>query len=319
MKNKHQKNKDNKIKKRNVKTTINKRIVIIPIIILSILLIIKIFDNTKLTKNEYTNIVINNNNETSKLNDKIIKKDNIIYMSIEDIKELIDNTIFLEKESDLIVMTSDKKLASIKCGENVLKINGSSQKLYCTTIEENDKIYIPISELQYVYDMQLEYKENTNIVIIDFLNNKLEKAYLKKNKCIKSDHKVLSKDVEKIKKGNWIIYDSEENGWAKVRSQNGNIGYIKKKNLDNFVIEREKMNPMQNEETDKYIEVDISKEDISDFSKREKLINKVWLDAVKNSYVTVKIICNKENIDVERLKIEIVPFLKESGIYTIAN
>ena len=319
MKNKHQKNKDNKIKKKKVKITINRWIIIITLIILFVLLKILIFDNIKLTKNEHTNIVINNNNETSKLNNKIIKKDNIIYMSIEDIKNLIDNTIFLEEESNLIVMTSDKKLASIKCGEDVLKINGATQKLYCTTIKENDTIYIPISELQYVYDMDLEYKENTNIITIDFLNNKLEKAYLKKTKCIKSDHKSLSKNVEKIKKGNWIIYDSEENDWAKVRSQNGNVGYIKIKNLDNFVIEREKMNSMQNEDTNKYLEVDISKENISDFTKREKLINKVWLDAVKNSYVTVKIICNYENIDVERLKIEIVPFLKESGIYTIVN
>ena len=319
MKNKHQKIKEKKNKKKNVKIKVNKKIIIMLAIILVLFCKFKLFNNVKLIRNTYTNIVINNINVTNELNDRIIKKDNIIYMSLEDTKKLIDDTILFEEKSDLIVMTSDKKLASLKCGEDTLKINGSSQKIYCTTIEENNKIYIPISELQYVYDMELEYKEDTNILTIDFLNKKLEKAYLKKSKYIKDTPKSLSKNVEKVKKGNWVIYDSEESGWAKVRSQNGNIGYIKKKFLDNFIIERENMHSMQHEDPSEYLEVDISKEDMTNFSKREKLINKIWLDAVKNNYVAVKIICNNENVDVERFKIEIVPFLKESGIYTLIN
>ena len=311
MKKMHQKN-----KKKRIKFKLNKRIIILFIILL-IFCKFKVFNNSKLNRNEYTNIVINNNNETSKLNYGMIIKDDIIYMSFGDIYQLIDNTIFLEESSNTIVMTSDKKLASIKCGEEELKINGSVQKLNCTTMEENDVLYLPISELQYVYDINLEYKENTNIVIIDFLNNKLEKAYLKKKKNIKQNPNSLSKNVENIKKGDWIVYDSVENGWAKVRSQNGNIGYIKKKNLGNFEIEREYMNQMQNEETNKYLEIDISKEDLSDFNKRENLINKIWLNAVKNNYVTVKIVCNNDSIEIKRFKIEIVPFLKESGIYTL--
>ena len=64
-------------------------------------------------------------------------------------------------------------------------------------------------------------------------------AYASKNIKIKEEGKSLSKTIDKVEKGNWLIFISENNGIAKVRTQDGKIGYVKKKYLNNFVTKRE--------------------------------------------------------------------------------
>lgn len=306
-----------KHKHKNKKNKKNTILLIIAIIIL--ILIVKIMFKSRDVRNDFTNILIDNNNITSSLTNEIKIKEDIVYMSINDIKQYIDETIYREDETDTIIMTSDKKLSSIKIEEESVMINGTKMDIYCSPFEENGIIYLPISEMENVYDIDLQYNEETDIITIDFLFNKLEKAYVSKNVNVKEENKKISKNIEKIKKGNWVIYISEENGKAKIRTQNGNIGYIKKKYLNNFILERENMSLEEYEREGDFLEYDIQNDDISTYEKRLKIINTIWTKAINKDIMKVKInnCYNKNNI--ERFKIEIVPFLKESGIYTMIN
>ena len=92
-------------------------------------------------------------------------------------------------------------------------------------------------------------------------------------KCkIKKENKIMSKTVDKVQKGKWLVYISEENGIAKVRTQNGKIGYVKNNLLDNFVTEREDFNVKDEEnKSDETLEYDITKKDITTFEKRKKI------------------------------------------------
>ena len=307
------------MKKNHKKEKKQKNIVFFIIAIVLVFLIIKYFSGNKYERNEITNIFIDNNNITSNINNEIKIKDDIIYMSINDIKQFIDKTIYIEDKTDTIIMTSDKKLASIKINEKIITVNGTKINIYCTPFEENQIIYVPISEMENVYDIDLQYNKETNIVTIDFLFNKLDKAYVSKNVKLKKENKRFSNNLEKIEKGNWIIYISEENGMAKVRTQNGNIGYIKKKYLNNFIIERENMSFEENEPEGSFLEYSIQNNDISTYEKRFKIINDIWTKAVNKDIMKVKINNSNDREGIERFKIEIIPFLKESGIYTIFN
>ena len=109
------------MKKNHKKEKKQKNIVFFIIAIVLVFLIIKYFSGNKYERNEITNIFIDNNNITSNINNEIKIKDDIIYMSINDIKQFIDKTIYIEDKTDTIIMTSDKKLASIKINEKIIK------------------------------------------------------------------------------------------------------------------------------------------------------------------------------------------------------
>ena len=208
--------------------------VILAIIVASILLT----SNKKENKQNET-LIINNEDVTSKLSDKIIVQGNIVYMSLDDIKTCLDNDLYQEDED--IILSGNKKIAVIQLNNNTIEINGSKVEIKGQAFEAvKDKIYIPISELENVYDIEFSYIPEYKNIVIDYYENKLEKASAVKNLSVKKKSKIFSNTVEKIKKGDWVVYISNsENGWSYIRTQNGNLGYVKTKKLDNFVTERE--------------------------------------------------------------------------------
>ena len=306
-----------KKKKHNKKSKNNKSYKKIAFVIILILLCFIIIKN-KPEKNNYqiTQIVLNNENITEKLEKQIIIENEQIYMSYEDIKTFLDNTLYTEEETGLIITTSDKKLGVINLEDQTLKINGSNVEVKNIIKKENEKNYIAISELNNVYNYKIEYIEKNNIITIDSLNKKSIKAYTKSNVKIKKENSIFSKNIEKVKKGTWLYFINEENGYSKVRTQSGNIGYVKKKSLTNFINEREDLieEPKAFKENNS-INKDISKEDISSFEKRQNIINSLLQEAIKNDKMYVQISYNGEkNFYYERFKIEVVPILKECGI-----
>lgn len=303
-KSKHKKNKNNKS-------------LFIAFVVIFILIIFVVIKNSKTeNKNENIELVLNNEDVTSKLQSKIIDENEKIYMSFNDIKELIDSTIYQE-DTGLIITASSKKIATFKENENTININGSEQKDENVVIEKDGQKYIAISELENVYDYEFKYNSETNIVTIDSLNKKSEKAYAVKKIKIKENEKIISKTIEKVNKGNWLYFISEQNGIAKVRTQDGKIGYVKTKNLDNFVTEREnlKENKNNNIEDEQCLIYDLSKKDITTFEKRQNIINLILQEAIKNDKMYVKITYNgSEEEAYNRFKIEVVPILGECGI-----
>ena len=189
-----------KTKKANTK----KIIISIIAIILVIVIILICVNNKEEEKYDEIRLIIGSENVTSNLKEKIVEKDEKIYLSYEDIEKFIDPTI--EKEGNLIITTSDKKLASIGIDDENITINGSTQKIGAKAFEENEKIYLPISELENVYDIDLEYIKETKTVTIDQMSKELKKAYTSKKVELKEEKKATSKTLEKIEKGSWVIY-----------------------------------------------------------------------------------------------------------------
>ena len=112
-----------KKKSKHIKNKNYKNIVFVIILILIIIIGIK-----QEQRNEEINLILNNENVTNKLQNKLIKENEKIYMSFEDIQNLIDSTIYKENETNIIITTSSKKVATFKNGEENIEINGAIQK-----------------------------------------------------------------------------------------------------------------------------------------------------------------------------------------------
>ncbi len=216
------------------------------IVLIMLLICLFILNNAKYYVrndiNNKINLVINNNNVTARLKEDIIIKDDVIYLSIKDIKNFFDYYIYEDKQTNQIITTSDKKIAAIGYDSQNITVNGANYKIMATAIKENQTTYLPISELKDVYDVDINYLEDTNIITIDSLSREQIKAAISKNSSVKSYPKTLSRTVDKTKKGDiLIIVNQEENGWTKIRTASGKLGYVKTKQLTNYITVREQM------------------------------------------------------------------------------
>ena len=233
----------NKVKTKKFKINkINKKLLTILVVIIVLFIIGTLVKNIiKNNELKTTNVVINNTNVTKRLKQNVIIENDVIYMSMPDIKNFFDIYIYEDKDNNQIITTSDKKVATIKFDSKVITINGSSKEIYEGIKKENDIIYLPMSELTDVYDIEINRIEKTNRVVIDSIDSVQKKAYAAKNIKIKSKPTAFSFELEKVKKGNWLYYFSSEDGWAKVRTEDGIVGYVKEDKLTNFVTVREEM------------------------------------------------------------------------------
>lgn len=228
----------------NKKGKIIKIIVLIVVIILMALLVwFKAPDYYVKEVKGKTNLVINNNNVTSKMKDDVyIDNKGVIYLSINDVKNYFDKYINYDESSNRLITTSDTKTATLIKDKKNIDINGSTVSIASTVIEKDGKIYIPFSELaQNVYNVEIEHKESTNRVVIDSLDRELKKADSKKNVKVKYKAKKFSKTLAKVKQGEKIVVISQDEKWSKIRTENGIVGYVKNKTIANLTYVRENM------------------------------------------------------------------------------
>ena len=233
-------NNNQKIKKKISKDQVEKRkkkiikifITIVALIVLSIVAFIA-NDFIILDNNERVNLVINNKNITANLKKEVLIEDNVIYLSKQDITNFFDKYIYEEKETNQIITTYDKKIATIGFENNKITINGSNKDIYAHAIKKDDTIYLPISEMKDVYNVDIKNIESTKVVTMDSLNKEQKKAIVSSDAPVKSSTNFIAKTVDRVKKGDTVIVVSTNSGKTKIRTANGKLGYIDSNKVEN--------------------------------------------------------------------------------------
>ena len=194
-----------------------------------------------LDKNKTTNLVINNKNVTSNLKNEVLIQDDIIYLSEDDVANFFDKHIYTEPESNTIITTYDKKIAEIGFEDNIININGSNKKIYAHAIQKDDTTYLPVSEMKDVYNIEIEHMEESKVVTMDSLDREQKKAVVTSNLAVKSSTNFIAKTIDRLEKGEDVIVISSDDGYSRIRTSRGKIGYIKTKKLANEYTVRENL------------------------------------------------------------------------------
>lgn len=185
-----------------------------------------------------TNLVINNSNTTKNLKNDVIVEKGVVYVSTKDIANFFDDHIFYDNKYDQIITTSETKVATLKLNENKAKVNGSTVDLVASAKKIGEQFYLPFSEIsESVYNVETTYIKDTNTVVLVSLDRELTYANSSKKNSVKSNPTMFSKTVDKIEKGDNVTVipskNGDENGWTKVTTENGKIGYVKTTTLAN--------------------------------------------------------------------------------------
>lgn len=219
-----------------------KKVVIVLILLIIAGVILLVSPNFKKDPNEgKINFIINNNNVTGKLKHEIwINENSVVYASMEDLENYFDGQIYHDKKNNQIITTSDTKVAVLSLKEKKMTVNGSEVKLVSGAVKKDGIYYLPISEMAKVYNVEIENIAN-KVITLDSLDRELIKADVTKNISVKYNTKFITRTVDKIKQGSKVIVISEKDGYSRIRTENGKIGYIKSDKLTNKYKVREKL------------------------------------------------------------------------------
>ena len=226
--------------------------IIIAIIIIALVLIVGAIGGYYVIKRNYivskinqTNLIINNSNATSSLKNNVYIKDGVVYVSKPDIYNFFDNTIIYDEKYNQVVTTSSTKIASLPIDSKQIQVNSSNTTIKAGAIILDEVAYVPISELDEVYNIKTTYVESEDLVYIDSLDREQQTAILKKDSSIKYKPTIISATLAKAKQGDTLTIANRSdypvpNGWTRVRTENGTLGYIQTGKLNEFKTIREK-------------------------------------------------------------------------------
>lgn len=175
------------------------------------------------------NIIINNNDVTTSMKfDAFVDEKDIVYIATKDIANFFDEDIYYDNVYDQIITTSETKVAVLPIDKKEITVNGSTIKIYGSAIKKENEFYLPFSELNDIYNVEIKYNKESNILTVDSLNREQKKANASKDVSVKYKPTIFSKTIDKIEKGDSVIViESKDNGWYKIRTKLGKIGYTK--------------------------------------------------------------------------------------------
>lgn len=198
------------------------------------------------------NLIINNNNVTSKLKkDMYVNDKKVIYLSITDVKNYLDKYVYYDTQNKQIITTYGEKIAILPTEQNVININNSTLNTLSGIEVKDDEIYLPISQMSNVYNMEMTYITDKNTLVMDSLDKELIKADISQKVSVKYKDTIFSKTVDKVNKGSKVIVVEEKNGWSKIRTNAGKIGYVKTSKLQNKYYVRQNLNDVKKQSTAK--------------------------------------------------------------------
>lgn len=234
-----------KTKKRKLNKLAIRRCIIVFLIIIIFLILISTIINKN--KNKYKELTILLNNELLETTKEVIIEDNNIFFSKEDIKTIFDDTIYYNEAEKELITTYNTHVALLKVDEQYALINDQNVELKGKLKEINDTIYLPLTDLESVYDIDLEFSKESNRIIIDSTQKKKVEATVLKRANLENKKGLFSKKIEKLIIGDKVTVLEEDGKYKKIRTALGNIGYVKSKILSDDIVIREEVKTSKQE------------------------------------------------------------------------
>ena len=218
-------------------------ILAVVLVIALIIVLLNIFKVQAHKKPDKISLMLNN--EIVELEKEMYKEEENIYISKEDIVKLFDDTLYYNEAEKELITTYNTHIALLKVDETFMVLNDSNVELKGCLTEKDGVIYLPLTDLGIVYDLEIEYSEEYNRVILSSTQEEKKQAITLKKATLKEKPSMFSKKIEKLDMSEYVVVLGTEKKYKKVRTENGNIGYVKENKISNEETIREKMvNPV---------------------------------------------------------------------------
>lgn len=160
-----------------------------------------------------------------------------IYIAYDIVKEKIDTNLFYDLDEEMLIYTDQEKVIRYELENNKANINYKDIYIMNPIKLINEKVYIPREILVNIYDISLDYFEDSNAIVMDKLNSKwvggeiiLDGAHVRTSFNRKAPIVVNDLPVETS-----VLVFEELKDWYKIRTSDGIVGYIEKKFIKTYL------------------------------------------------------------------------------------
>lgn len=185
---------------------------------------------------DMTNLVINGSNVTDYLKEngtKVYIRDNIIYLSLSDMRNFFDKYIYVDEKYGKVISTYNSNIVTLDINNGQMQLNDGNVSTAQTPFQADGVLYVPFSEMEEAYDATCTYISETDTVIIDTEDRDKTFATLTKNTNLKSRTRNLSRTIAKLEENEEVMIIEEDGDWSEIRTSKGKIGYISNSAIGN--------------------------------------------------------------------------------------
>lgn len=178
---------------------------------------------------DMTNLVINGSNVTDYLKEngtKVYIRDNIIFLSLSDMRNFFDKYIYVDEKYGKVISTYNSNIVTLDINNGQIQLNDGNVSMAQTPFEVDGVLYVPFSQMEEAYDATCTYISETDTVIIDTEDRDKTFATLTKNTNLKSRTRNLSRTIAKLEENEEVMIVEQDDSWSEVRTSKGKIGYI---------------------------------------------------------------------------------------------
>ena len=160
----------------------------------------------------------------------VMVKEREIYIKLESLQINVDPYLFWDENEKTAIITTADKVVHIGSEALDTEVNLEPVSLEFPVIEEEGSYYLPLIFLSDFYKLAVNYIRSTDTVIVDFIEEgdaevaTVTVEYL----CLRERPDMRSPVLKITGKGERVRLEesSEDEEWARVRSQEGYVGYI---------------------------------------------------------------------------------------------
>ncbi len=186
-------------------------------------------------RDEEIRVIIDDAEVTRNMPDVAIFIDGKAMLSFDTIKKYFDEYIYFDEKYNTVIITGDTDVIKMELDDNSLNLNGTSKNIKVPAKKINGVIYVPVEELQKMYNITVVHNEK---LIITTDNIEYKEIKMNQKEKVKLYKKQLSLTTGKVKAGEVLtVFSGEESEeYAKVRTSNGDLGYVKRQDLDGTIV-----------------------------------------------------------------------------------
>ncbi len=182
-----------------------------------------------------------------------------LYFSLPVVEYYIDSDIYYDELEEILIITNKEKVLRYKLDIYTASVNGKEFMISNTIKKISDEIYIPIDIILANYNLDINYFEETNAVVLDYSNIEyLQGDIILDGAVIRTDLDIKAPIIaNNLPRGTIVNIYAEYESWYKVRTNTGIPGFIEKKYLkinylkDLFKVEKSKIDDLKKEEQKK--------------------------------------------------------------------
>lgn len=163
---------------------------------------------------------------------KGLRADGVLYLDYEVVKEYLNSRFYWDEKEQVMVYTTPTDIIKIPAGQNGYTVSGKENTTeYPVVRDEETGTYVAADFVQQYTNVEYTTLEEPDRVLITYQWGDVTYADIKKQDFVRLEGSIKSPIITAGNRGERVAVLGEQDGWSKVRTEGGFIGYIPTKKL----------------------------------------------------------------------------------------